>query len=208
MQDDTPKKPFEVIEGSGLGKDERDKERQREWVKDEFSWAIRELTANMLRVVRGAGKSYELLVQMQAVIDKAIKYRDLHAYWPSSDVIANMLRLESEMHTTLERGRAGTLAQEHIDRWWNDGTFDRMMAEHTMYRGVLQIVASRMIGQNTQERAGDSEFFEGLRRLEKTREEQRQKRLEEQRASRPTPRRSTRKKRKLTPRKPPGDVVL
>jgi len=107
---------FKVIDGDGPGKEERDSERQREWAKDEFSGAIRELAANILRV-RGAGKAYELLVQMKVAIDSAIKYRDLHDYWPSDDVIANALRLEDEMESTLERGRAGTLAQEHIDRW-------------------------------------------------------------------------------------------
>src|SRR5690349_10988102 len=128
---------FKVIDGDGPDKEERDRKRRREWASGEFSYAIRDLAANMLRVVRGAGKGYELLAQMQKVIDSAVKYRDLHDCWPNSDMISETLRLEDEMETTLERGRAGALAQEHIDRWWSDGTFDRMMAEHTMYRGVL-----------------------------------------------------------------------
>jgi hypothetical protein len=199
---------FKVIDGDGPGREERDRERQREWAKDEFAAALRELAANMLRVVRGAGKGYELLLQMKAVIDSAVKYRDLHDYWPSSDLISNVLMLEDEMETTLERGRGGTLGQVHIDRWLEDGTFDEMSAEHTLYRGVLQIIASRLIGQNTQERAGDSEFHEGLRRLEDIREKRRRKFLEQQRASRPAHHRSAPKKRKLTPRKPPGDGAL
>jgi hypothetical protein len=112
---------FKITDGDGPGKEERDRERRREWAKDEFSGTIRELAANMFRVVRGAGKGYELLVQMKTVIDSAIKYRDSHDYWPSSDVIGSALRRENEMETVLERGRAGTLAQEHIDRWWKAG---------------------------------------------------------------------------------------
>lgn len=206
---------FKVIDGGGPGKEDRDKaeadrdkERQREWAKDEFEQTLRDLAANMIRIVRGAGKGYELLVQMKRAIDSAIKYRDLHDYWPSDAVISTALRLEDEMETILARGRAGSLAQAQIDRWWKDGTFDRMLAEHAMYRGVLQIVASNLVGQTTQKSAGDREFYEGLHRLDDIREKQRRKDMEERRASRPTPRRSTPKKRKLTPRKPPGDIVL
>ena len=54
---------FKVIDGGGPGKEERDKaqeerekERQREWATSEFSWAIRETAANMIRIIRGAGK--------------------------------------------------------------------------------------------------------------------------------------------------------
>src|ERR1700726_1430545 len=115
---------FKAIDGDGSGREDRDRERQREWAKDEFAAALRELTANLLRVVRGAGKAYELLLQMKAVIDSAVKYRDLCGYWPSSDLISNVLMLEDEMETTLERGRGGTLSQVHIDRWLEDGTFD------------------------------------------------------------------------------------
>jgi hypothetical protein len=47
-----------------------------------------------------------------------------------------------------------------------------------------------MIGQNTQERAGDSEFHQCLRELEEIREKRRRKHMEGQRASRPAPRRT------------------
>ncbi|NOJ40801.1 hypothetical protein [Bradyrhizobium australiense] len=193
---------FKVIDGGGPDKEERDRERERDWAKHELSGALREVAANMVRIVRGAGKPHELLIQMKAVIDSAIKFRDLHGYWPN-DVIANALQLTDEMQDCLDRGRAGTLDQAHIDRWWKDGTFDKMMAEHTMYKGVLQIVASGLIGQNTQQRAGESEFHDGLRRFERIREEQLRRFTENRSTSRPTP-----KRRKLRPRKPPEDVVL
>jgi hypothetical protein len=83
-----------------------------------------------------------------------------------------------------------------------------MMAEHTMYRGALQIIASGLIGQNTQQRAGDSEFHEGLRCMERVRDERLKKFREEQRTSRTAARRPAHKKQKLGARKPPEDVVL
>jgi hypothetical protein len=57
---------FKVIDGDGPGKEERERQRRQEWAKDEFSGALREMAANMLRIVRGAGKGYELLRQMQS----------------------------------------------------------------------------------------------------------------------------------------------
>jgi hypothetical protein len=173
---------FKVIDGGGPRKEERDLER----AKHEFSWAIRETAANMLRIIRGVGKPYELLMQMKKAIDSAIKFQDLHGYWPF-DVIASDLLLEDEMETFLARGR--------------EGTFDRMMAEHTMYRGALQAIASELIGQNTQKRSGESEFHEGLRQWMKIREERIQKEREAAKASPPTAR-----KRKL--RKPNKPVEL
>jgi hypothetical protein len=60
---------FKVIDGDGPGKEEGDREREREWAQGEFSYAIRDCAANMLRIVRGAGKGYEILRQMQTVIE-------------------------------------------------------------------------------------------------------------------------------------------
>jgi hypothetical protein len=153
---------FKVIDGDGPGKEERERGRDREFAKHEFSWAIRDTAANMLRIIRGAGKPFELLLQMKKAIDSAIKFQELHNHWPD-DVIANDLQLEDEMEKVLARRREGALDQVTTDRWWKDGTFDRMMAEHTIYRGALQAIASELIGQNTQKRSGESEFHDGIR---------------------------------------------
>jgi hypothetical protein len=50
---------FKVIDGDGPGKEAQDLERNREWAKHEFSWAIRETAANTLRIIRGAGKPHD-----------------------------------------------------------------------------------------------------------------------------------------------------
>jgi hypothetical protein len=181
---------FKVIDGGGPSREERDqqekeqeRQREREWAQSEFSWAIRDCAANMLRVIRGAGKPYELMRQMQKALTAAVKFQEVHGYWPQ-DVIANDLRLENEVEKYRARVREGTLDQATFDRWSNDGTFDRMDTKHIMYRGALQIVASTLIGQTTQERAGDSEFHDGLRAYERAREEQVLRRQEEARAAR------------------------
>jgi hypothetical protein len=181
--------PFKVIDGSGPSKEERDQQQKeleqqqrREWARSEFSWSIRDCAANVLRIVRGAGKPYELLTQMQKALNAAVRFQEAHGHWPQ-DVIANDLRLEDESEKHRERVREGALEQSTFDRWSEDGTFERMDAKHTMYRGALQIVASQMIAQNVQETAGDREFHDGLRTYERARDERRARRQVEARAA-------------------------
>jgi hypothetical protein len=191
---------FKVIDGDGPGKEERDLERDREWAKQEFSWAIRDAAASTLRIIRGAGKPYELLLQMKKAIDSAIKFQALHNHWPF-DVIASDLELEDEMETILARGREGTLDQATIDRWWKDGTFDQMIAAHTISKGVLRTIASELVGQDLQKSHGEDEFHRGIQHWMRTREEQIRKDREAAKAARPAP-----PKRK--PRKPTKPVRL
>jgi hypothetical protein len=191
---------FKVIDGDGPGKEEGDREREREWAQGEFSYAIRDCAANMLRIVRGAGKSYEILHQMQTVIEAAVKFQKAHGHWPSSDSIQRELALHDDYEQQLERQQEGKLSQETIDRWREDGMFDRMYAKHVMCKGALQIAASGLIGQDTQQRAGESELQQGIRLLEDAREKQaRQLRA----AARAKPKAAKRKSRK-----PSGPEVL
>jgi hypothetical protein len=187
---------FKVIDGDGPDKQERD----RQWAKQEFSEAIRETAANMLRIIRGAGKPHELLGQMKAAIDSAIKFRELHNQWPF-DVISTDLLLEDEMETILAKGQRGEIDEARIDRWWKDGRFDRMMAKHTISKGVLRVIASELIGQDLQKSHGDDEFHQGIQHWIRVRDERIQKDREAAKAARPAP-------AKRKPRKPSGPVVL
>ncbi|WOH57844.1 hypothetical protein [Bradyrhizobium sp. BWC-3-1] len=82
----------------------------------------------------------------------------------------NDLRIEDEAGEWFSKAREGVLDQDSVDRWHEDGTFDRMAAEHTMFCGALQLIASEMIGQSTQKAAGSREFHDGLREYQQVRE--------------------------------------
>jgi hypothetical protein len=56
---------------------------------------------------------------------------------------------------------------------WRAEDRDRDDAEERIIRGVLQVVASRLVHQRTQEAAGDSEMYDGIRSLENLRAEAR-----------------------------------
>ena len=192
---------FTVIEGGGPDKGER----EREFIRDDLSWAFRELTANVLRIVRGAGKPHALLEQMEKVLSVSLKYRDLHGYWPY-DLAAKSMRCDDEYNETIERARAGEIDQQSVDRWREDGTFERMHAEHTICRGALQTIASTLIGQTTQRASGNHELYEGVRELNRVRGEQNRKYAEEVRASRLAERKAGKKKRKRKPASSNPDV--
>ncbi|MGL9620787.1 hypothetical protein QRQ56_22485 [Bradyrhizobium sp. U531] len=65
---------FKVIDGDGPGREESDRKQDQQFSRDEFSWAIRDCAANMLRIIRGAGKPYELMRQMQMALSTSAKF--------------------------------------------------------------------------------------------------------------------------------------
>ncbi len=105
------------------------------------------------------------------------------------------------METWLARARAGTIDQASIDRWWEDGIFEKMMAEHTIVQGALRIIASELVGQDLQKSHGKNEFHQGIQHWIRTREERIQKHREAAKAARPAP-------AKRKPRKPTKPIVL
>jgi hypothetical protein len=112
-------------------------------------WAVRQLTANLLRVTRGAGNAWEIGKQAQGLIEALIEYREVTGAYPSSYEITDALaiwRKQADLESI------------------SDDRFDEISAEEAIIRGALRIVAARLLGQRLQEAAGDSEMSEGLRR--------------------------------------------
>ncbi|UFX41724.1 hypothetical protein HAP47_0020650 [Bradyrhizobium sp. 41S5] len=172
---------FRVIKGDGPDKEERErqereieKQRARDWAEGDVQRTICDVAANLLRIIRGAGKPYEILIQMKAVIDASVKFQELHGYWPS-DVMANELRWTSKDEKYRQGVADGRYTKEQLERWLSDGRYDELLARHTIECGVLQVIASELVGQSTQQAAGDREFHEGMYEWIKSREERRRK---------------------------------
>lgn len=136
----------------------RKAEAAREGAVDEVGSRLRDLAANMLRVIRGAGKPWEIGGQAQAVIESMIEYREVVGHFPSSEEVASALDIERDPEW-MARASAET---RHFDD-----------AQQTVIHGALQIAASRLLGQNTQEAAGRHELFGGVAELEEIREQNR-----------------------------------
>jgi len=112
------------------------------------------LAANVIRVVRGAGRPEELGRQCAEVVQAYRDYHEALGEWPSSYLIGETLSVRHREY------RAKT------DRaWeWED-------AIHQMVAGGLQVAASQLLEQRTQEQAGEREMFDGLRVIEEQRRE-------------------------------------
>jgi hypothetical protein len=71
---------FTVIEGGGP------EGRDRILAEQEFKFALRQTAANMLRIIRGAGKPFELLTQMSDVVELPSRFgmRPVYCHMNSS----------------------------------------------------------------------------------------------------------------------------
>jgi hypothetical protein len=118
---------------------------------DELGWPLSQLAANMLRVVRGAGRPAELEPQMAAVIAIFDRYRAATGAFPGHYEIVEAISLRAEAN-----------ARKHTDKWSH--------AIDDIVQGSLQIAASQLLGQSTQEAAGRHEVMEGVATIEAIRE--------------------------------------
>jgi hypothetical protein len=91
--------------------------------------ALRELTANLLRITVARASRMRSCGKPTPFIEAMVDYRDAAGHFPS-DELADAL--------SAERGR------EFVERLSDEGL--------AVIRGALQIVASRVVGQLTQER--------------------------------------------------------
>lgn len=124
----------------------------------QLDWKLRELTANLLRITRGAGKPYQIMQQMTDLAAAIQGFWDAKGLSPYGDEFARALDVSNDLET--------------MQSWSNEDR-EREYAERRLIRGVLQVVASRLIGQKTQEAAGHNEMYDGLRSLEDLRAKER-----------------------------------
>jgi hypothetical protein len=117
---------------------------------------LRELTANIMRVARGAGKPGLIERQAAAFVKALIKYDEITGLSAPPDDLAKVLYTELDAEL-IEWSTGGNTAQHY--------------AEETVIRGSLQITASRLLNQHLLAQAGKNEMLAGIRDLERIRRE-------------------------------------
>ncbi len=123
----------------------RDRDSRR--VKDDLTWALQDLAANLIRVVRGAGKPHLLRDYAVAFLNAIEDYKEVTGSSPDPDLLAKILSIERD---------------PVILRQVGDDERLRDNLQRDIVRGSLQIAASRLIRQVAQEQIGDSELMQAI----------------------------------------------
>jgi hypothetical protein len=111
--------------------------------EENLKWELRDFTSNLLRVTRGAGKPHEIPSQIRGLavlIDHAMSLPG-RSYTLN---LSSMLRYRSPLEEA-------NLNQENHD-----------ISESSVISGALQVVASRLAGQLSQESVGRGEMYDGI----------------------------------------------
>lgn len=157
------------------------RERAMQRVRNE----LQEITANLIRVVRGAGRPHEIARQSLALTEALTAYQAAAGMLPLGDDLAAVIQPE-------EPGLHDWRAEDQV----------RHYARQRVIDGALQVAASRLLGQLTQERAGEREMHDGMVQIEEMRAATRARAKEEARAYKAAQRaKPVRRKR---PTKPKG----
>lgn len=125
---------------------------EKAYALDRLQWELIETAANLLRVVRGAGRPYQLPGQFLAVLQCFERYREIAGQYPSEHELSTALSYMSRR-------------DERDDEW--------SYAIDKIVRGSLQFAASTLLHQSTQQAAGESELIDGVTGIEKIRERNR-----------------------------------
>lgn len=121
--------------------------------------SLRQLAANMLRIVRGAG-SPKLARQMGDCVDAFEAYRASHGSYPPFQSIQEYLDPDK---TTSENRPWSLPDTQQLIRWEADGSVDRKFALQEIRSGALQLAASQLVDQLTHEARGKHELLDGVR---------------------------------------------
>ena len=113
--------------------------------------AVRALAANLMRVTRGSGKAQEIGSQAHELIEARMAYAEAWGFLPGPDRYDEYLDIapNAEIMSQISEEDAG-----------------RIYAKAGIVRASLQIAASGLLGQRTQETIADHDLYTAIRELE------------------------------------------
>jgi hypothetical protein len=150
---------------------EKDIERNR--TREEVGFVLREMAANLLRIIRGAGKGYHLMGEMIACVKAFQDFHDAHGHWPDSYSIQKALEFDEVPSPPLDA------PDSHWDEW------NVTNAEMNVCKASLRIAAARLLEQKLQEDHGHNDLRAAIDGLERAREKRRARYAAELRPIRP-----------------------
>jgi hypothetical protein len=151
---------------------------RRKETRDDLRWALRELTANLLRIANRAGRPVVLMQQTAGCVAAFQAYVDAHGALPPSHEVHDMLYCGlafREYRPWIEERRA---EMEEVLGPLDDSELKRDEAMKLIRRGALQVVASMLLNQLPQQSRGESDIYAGIRELEEARANRRKRRVD------------------------------
>jgi hypothetical protein len=121
--------------------------------REGLHWRVRQLTANLMRIVRGAGSSHDISDQLTSLHDAYDAYQAALGREPAGHEIQQALAPPDERNDRDDFG----------------------MAKELIVSGALRLAAGRLLGQDLQARNGENEMMMGVRDYWEIREENRRK---------------------------------
>lgn len=134
---------------------------------DQLTPALRQLTANLMRITRGAGHPERLASEMVACLEAMQAHQEAIGYGPPSEEIRAVLDPD-EAQKEFRPWAGGSDADKA--RWEADGSLGIEDAIREIRRASLQMTASMLVNQLTHVRKGEGDIFDAIRRLEAARE--------------------------------------
>jgi hypothetical protein len=141
-----------------LVSDQSDEDIRKRKSRDALEGPLRELAANLLRTIRGAGKPLELFDQMERCVALSREYAEAHGYMPSEGLLHEILDCDKAQRS-FHRGNA---KQADLERWAANGELDLELADRAIRRASLQIAASMLLGQTTLETTAGYDLHKGI----------------------------------------------
>lgn len=132
---------------------------ERNRAEGDLEFPFRNLAAH----VRGAGRPEDMIAQMLACLDAAEAYRKLTGHYPKAKIYRRFLNLAEFAFDPTKW--ADDREKEAIKQLAMSGYPEKIEAEKMIHRGSLQVAASRLLGQHTQEVLGDHELYMGVHLL-------------------------------------------
>jgi hypothetical protein len=144
-------------------------ERAVEWSRVGLEHATRELAANLLRVIAGAGRDYELIGQ---IIAAANAWSEMQKWSGQRDYphVSHWPMVQALHSWTWDDG----LSEEQRSKMWRNGNAQVESSQDHIITAALRLAAARLLGQSTQISQAERELSEGMRRLKEAKEEWRQ----------------------------------
>jgi hypothetical protein len=140
---------------------ESERERKRGYGLGWVHLGIQQLAANLLRVIAGAGRPQDIVRHVRALAEFIESYEQAVGRIPGPRECLSCLRI--------------SYAEQSIGGL-NDVERKRAEAVETILAGSLQIAASRLLGQATQETVAGHKLYKGIRDMERIREQARKER--------------------------------